>query len=158
MILIPVLILILFLFPFAVTAIMQPWVDTRRTLELQEVASHLSSAIQQVYFSLNHSSIQAGKLTSTLDIPLFIEGYWFNGTATLRPALNPQEDASQVLDIRLRINMLDLSINSSVTLGQNVEWQNSYFLSNSTYGVHVPQLAAQKMTDGTVRLAFGELT
>ena len=155
MILIPVLVLILFLFPFAVSSIMEPWVESRRTLELQGAASHLGSAIQQVYYSLNHTSIQAGTLTSKLDIPLFVDGYWFNGTATIRDTLNPALDPTQVLDIQLRIITLGISTNTSVTLGQNVVWNNSFFLSNATSGVHAPILTAEKLSNGTVRLFFG---
>jgi hypothetical protein len=144
MILIPVLILILFLFPIAVTSIMGTWVDSRRTLELQEAASHLGSSIQQVYLSLNHTSI--------LEIPNFIEGYVFKGNASLRTAIDPVLDPTRVLDITLKYIGLGITATTSVTLGQNVEWQESTFHSNSTNAC----LNAQKLPDGTILLSFGD--
>jgi hypothetical protein len=152
MILIPVLILILFLFPIAVTSIMGTWVDSRRTLELQEAASHLGSSIQQVYLSLNHTSIQTGTLSGVLDIPRFIEGYSFKGNASLRAVLDPALDPTRVLDITLKYVGLGISSTTSVTLGQNVEWVSSAFYSNSSDA----SLYAQKLADGTVRLSFGD--
>ena len=157
MILIPSLILIIFLFPIVTSSTMERWAESRQTLELQEAVSHLGSSVQQVYYSLNHSSIQAGTLTSSLGIPLFIESYWFNGTATMRTVLDASLNPSKVLDVKLKIIMLDISVNTSVTLGQNVEWGNSFFQSNSTHGIHASVLTAEKFSNGTVKLSFGEL-
>jgi hypothetical protein len=152
MILIPVLILILFLFPIAVTSIMGTWVDSRRALELKEAASHLGSTIQQVYLSLNHTSIQAGTLQGVLEIPRFIEGYVFKGNASLRP-YNSQLD-NRILDITLKYVGLGITTTTSVTLGQNVEWLPSTFSSNSTNSC----LNAQKLPDGYIQLSFGDDT
>jgi hypothetical protein len=153
MILIPVLILILFMFPIAVSAIMDTWVVSRRTLELKEAASHLGSSIQQVYMSLNHTSIQAGNLSGALDIPEFIEGHVYRGNASFRYVLDPALDPTQVLEITLAFVDMKISVDTSVTLGQNVEWVNTIFLSNSTNAC----LAAQKLPDGNVKLAFGAM-
>lgn len=57
MIMIPILILQIFLFPFAATAIMNGWTDSRMTIQLQEVSGHLGSSIQQLYYTMNHESI-----------------------------------------------------------------------------------------------------
>lgn len=151
MILIPVLVLQLFLFPLTVGWFMNTWVDSRRSLELQGAASHLGSSIQQVYFSLNHTTIQAGTLTNTLNIPPFIEGYAYTGNAALRTALDPVFNSSKVLDITLKFVGLELSTTTSVTLGQNIEWNPSSFMSNSTHAC----VTAEKYPDGTIRLSFG---
>ncbi|HJW97500.1 MAG TPA: hypothetical protein VJ529_00095, partial [Candidatus Bathyarchaeia archaeon] len=55
MIMVPVLVLQIFLFPLTANWLMTTWVDSRRNLALQDVASHLSSTIQQLYLSLNHA-------------------------------------------------------------------------------------------------------
>jgi hypothetical protein len=154
MILVPVLILILFLFPIAVTSIMGTWVDSRRSLELREAASHLGSSIQQVYLSLNHTSIQAGTLQGVIDVPRFIEGYVFKGNASLRTAVDPVLDPTRILDITLKYIGLGITATTSITLGQNVEWLPSTFSSNSTNAC----LNAQKLLDGTIRLSFGDVT
>ena len=152
MILIPVLILQLFLFPFVVSTVMNTWADSRRTLELQEIAGHLRSSMQQVYFSLNHTSIQAtSPLTSKLEIPPFIEGYAYKGNATLRTVQDPDLVSTQVLDITLKYVGLGLSVATSVTLGQNVEWKNSTFMSNSTQAC----ITAVKYPNETIQLYFG---
>jgi len=150
MIMIPILIMQIFLFPLTAGWIMNTWVDSRQTLALQETASHLGSSIQQVYSALNHESISAGTVTNRLEVPPFIEGYAYTGNATLR-ALDPAPNSSQVLDITLRFMGGRISSTTSVTLGQNVVWQNSTFMSNSTYA----SIIAEKQWNGTIRLSFG---
>lgn len=150
MIMIPILIMQIFLFPLTAGWIMNTWVDSRQTLALQETASHLGSSIQQVYSALNHESISAGTVTNRLEVPPFIEGYAYTGNATLR-ALDPAPNSSQVLDITLRFMGGRIESTTSVTLGQNVVWQNSTFMSNSTYA----SIIAEKQLNGTIRLSFG---
>ena len=140
MIMIPVLILQIFLFPLTAAWIMNTWVDSRRTLALQETASHLGSTMQQVYFSLNHETISAGVVTNKLDVPPFIEGYSYEGTATLRTV-----DSDKILELNLRLVGVGIYAKTSVTMGQNVEWQNSTLFSNSTYAA----ITATKQWNGT---------
>jgi len=133
---------------------MNIWVDSRRTLALQETASHLGSSIQQIYFSLNHQTISAGTVTQKLEIPTFIEDYPYTGNATLRTVLDPSLNSSKVLDIMLRLRTVGIAATTSVILGQNVEWVNSTFLSNSTKAC----VTAEKFWDGhqyVIRLSFG---
>jgi hypothetical protein len=129
---------------------MTTWVDSRQTLALQETASHLGSSVHQVYSALNHESISAGTVTNRLEVPTFIEGYAYEGNASLR-ALDPAPNSSKVLDITLRFMGGRIEATTSVTLGQNVAWQNSTFMSNSTYA----SLIAEKMSNGTILLSFG---
>jgi hypothetical protein len=148
MIMIPILILQIFLFPLTAGWIMNTWVDSRQTLALQETASHMGSSIHQVYSALNHESISAGTVTNSLEVPPFIEGYAYRGNASLR---DPASD-SKVLDITLRFIGGHIESTTSVTLGQNVAWdQTSEFMSNSTDA----SLIAQKMSNGTILMYFG---
>jgi len=150
MIMIPILIMQIFLFPLTAGWIMNTWVDSRRTLALQETASHLGSSIQQIYSSLNHDTISAGTVTNKLDVPPFIEGYVFTGNATLR-TLGAAANSSKVLDLTLRLLGTSIQTTASVTLGQNVEWQSSTLKSNST----LASINAEKQLNGTIRLYFG---
>jgi hypothetical protein len=151
MIMIPILILQIFLFPLTAGWIMNTWVDSRQTLALQETASHLGSSVHQVYSALNHESISAGTVTNRLEVPPFIEGYAYTGNATLR-ALDSVPNSSQVLDITLKFMGGHISSTTAVTLGSNVEWdQNSEFMSNSTNA----SLIAEKLWNGTILLSFG---
>jgi len=151
MIMMPILILQIFLFPLTAGWLMNIWVDSRRTLALQETASHMGSSIQQIYFSLNHQSISAGIVTQKLEIPPFIENYPYTGNATLRTVLDPALNSSKVLDIMLRLKTVGIMVTTSVILGQNVEWVNSTFVSNSTNAC----LTAEKQSNGVIRLSFG---
>jgi len=156
MIMIPILILQIFLFPLTAGWIMTTWTDSRQTLALQEAASHLGSSVHQVYSALNHESISAGTVTNRLEVPPFIEGYAYKGNASLR-ALDSVSNSSQVLDITLRFMGGHIEATTSVTLGQNVEWQDSEFMSNSTHA----SLIAEKYWNGTeyvIRLSFGGAT
>jgi hypothetical protein len=146
MIMIPILIMQIFLFPLTASLIMNNWVDSRRTIALQETASHLSSTIQQLYSSLNHATISAGTVTNKLTVPPFIEGYAFSGNATWR---TPSD--GKILDLTLRLMGANVEVTASVTLGENAEWKNSTLMSNSTYA----GINAEKMSNGTIRLYFG---
>jgi hypothetical protein len=150
---IPILIMQIFLFPLTAGWIMTTWVDSRQTLALQEAASHLGSSIQQVYSALNHESISAGTVTNRLEVPPFIEGYAYTGNATLR-ALDPELNSSKVLDITLRLMGSRIETTTSVTLGQNVEWQPSTFMSNST-NASIKAAKYWNSTEYVIRLSFG---
>jgi hypothetical protein len=149
MIMIPILILQIFLFPLTAGWIMNTWVDSRQTLALQEAASHLGSSVHQVYSALNHESISAGTVTNRLEVPPFIEDYAYTGNASLRDAA---PNSSQILDITLKFKGSHIEATTSVTLGSNVQWDaDSAFMSNSTYA----SLIAEKMANGTILMYFG---
>ena len=151
MIMVPILILQIFLFPLTAGWIMNTWVDSRQTLALREIASHVGSSVHQVYSALNHESISAGAVTNSLEIPPFIEGYAYRGNASLRVLDPAAPDSSQFLDITLRFKGSQIEATTSVTLGSNVAWdEDSAFMSNSTYA----SLVAEKMTNGTILLYF----
>ncbi len=100
---IPLLILQIFLFPFTASWLMNTWVNSRRNLALQDVASHLSSTIQQLYFSLNHATMQAGTATYSPGLPPFIENLFYTATAQLRPTATATPNSSNVLDIKVTL-------------------------------------------------------
>ena len=147
---VPVLILQIFLFPLTASWLMNIWVDSRRTLALQEVASHLGSTIQQLYFSLNHETVSAGTATYSPGLPPFIEDYHYTGNATLR-TVSVSENSSKILSLTLMLMKTGITVTTVVILGPNVEWQPSVFVSNSTSAV----VSAEKLLDGTIRLYFG---
>ncbi len=151
MILIPILILQIFLFPIFVTSVVNNWVDQRRELALEEIAGHIGSSIQQIYYSLNHTSIQSGVLTSRLDTAPFVEGYAYRGNASLRPISALPVGSNVILDVTLNLGGSTISATTSVTLGKNVQWESSTLVSNSTSAC----ITAAKFSDGTIQLSFG---
>ena len=150
MIMIPLLILQIFLFPLTASWLMNIWVDSRRTLALQEAASHLGSTIQQLYFSLNHETISAGTATYSPELPPFIENYYYTASATLQMVSGPA-NSSKVLKMTLTLVKTRITATTLVTLGSNVLWKSSVFVSNSTNAIVI----AEKLSDGTIRLYFG---
>lgn len=152
MIMIPILIMQIFLFPLSANWLMNIWVDSRRTLALQEATSHLGSTIQQLYFSLNHETISAGTATYTPGLPPFIENHHYTGNATLRTVLDPTLNSSKVLELTLKLARTQITTTTSVILGPNILWRESTFISNSTHAC----VSAEKFPNGTVCLYFGE--
>jgi len=149
-IMVPVLILQIFLFPLTANWLMNIWVDSRRTLALQEAGSHLGSTIQQIYFSLNHQTIAVGAVTQKSNLPPFIENYHYTANATLRSVLDDVLNSSKVLVITLKLGKIGTTVTTSVILGQNVQWQQSTFMSNSTNA----GIRAEKLVNGTISLSF----
>ncbi len=148
-ILVPLLLLQIFLFPFAVSLIMNTWVTSSRELALQDAASQLGSSIQQLYVSLNHLTVTTGTVTSEMNIPSSISGYVYRGNASLTAVSGSNSDT--VLNLTLKFLGLGQSATTLVTLGPNAEWQSSTFMSNSTTAC----ISANKDSSGTIWLSFG---
>ena len=150
MIMLPILILQILLFPLTASWLMNIWVDSRRTLALQDAASHLGSTIQQLYFSLNHETISAGTATYSPGLPPFIENRNYIGNATLS-TVSGSVNSSKVLKITLKLASTKITVTTLVILGSNVQWRPSVFVSNSTNAI----VNAEKLSDGTIRFYFG---
>jgi hypothetical protein len=147
MIMIPILILQIFLFPFLASAIMNTYTESRMTLELSETAGHLSSFMQQIYFSLSDTAIATGTIRVNLDTPALIENHPY--AITLHNATSPGAN-SKIMNITLSFIGAKGSSSTLVTLGENADWQNnSRFLSNSTS----PVICASR-TSGLIHLSF----
>jgi hypothetical protein len=86
-----------------------------------------------------------------VDVPPFIENYPYVGNATLKTVLDPSLNSSKVLEITLRLATVGTAVKTSVILGQNVTWQESTFISNSTNAC----IRAEKFANGTICLSFG---
>jgi hypothetical protein len=128
MILVPVLIIQIFFFPYTATVIMDSWGNSRRTVELQEVAGHLGSAIQQLYYTINHASIANGTMKVALDLPQTIENYAYTTTLTHMPS-----DASyKIMNVTLRLGTTRVAASTLVTLGDNVDWTENLTFSSTT--------------------------
>jgi hypothetical protein len=150
LIMVPVLIIQIIVFPYVASLLMDISVESRRTIAIQEAANHLSSSMEQLYFSVNHDSITAGTITYQLDLPLFIENYYYVGNATLRTG-SADPDGSRILEITLEYVGVDVSTSVLATFGGNMQWQNSTFQSNSNSAC----ITAEKQENGTILMYFG---
>ena len=147
-ILIPLLVLQIFLFPLTASWLTNVWGTSSQTIALQQVASQVGTSIQQLYISLNHTTIESGTVKDTLYLPSLLSGYTYTGNATLVPAPG---SASNVLHLTLKYIGAAISTTTLVPLGQNAQWQNSSFMSNSTS----TSINGNKDNNGIIWLSFG---
>src|ERR1700690_3951647 len=129
MIMVPILILQIFIFPLTASAIMNTYNDSRMTIELQETASQMGSSIQQLYYTMNHGSAAGGSMTISLDTPPLIEGRAY--TTTLRHV--PLANSYQIMNVTLQLIGTKDQSSTLVTLGQNVNWQESLAFNSTTH-------------------------
>jgi hypothetical protein len=150
LIMIPVFIVQIIVFPYVTSILMNICVDSRRTIAIEEAANHLSSSMEQLYFSVNHDTIAAGKVTYTLDLPRYIEDYYYTGNATLQTG-SADPNGSRILGITLKYVGAGISTSVLAIFGGNMEWKNSSFQSNSKSAC----ITAEKQSNGTILMYFG---
>lgn len=150
LIMVPVLIIQIVIFPYVASVLMDVSVESRRMIAIQEAANHLSSSMEQLYFSVNQEAIIAGTVTYQLDLPLYIENYYYTGNATLR-TVSDDPNSSRILEITLKYVGIDVSASVVATFGGNMQWQNSLFQSNSQSAC----VTAEKQSNGTILMYFG---
>jgi hypothetical protein len=150
MIMVPLLIMLIFIFPIAAATIMGAWSNSRMTLELQEISGHLGSSIQQLYYSMNHASISSGSITAKLDVPTIVNdgNNGYNYMITLSNATNPNSSV-QVMNITLSLIGANGKASTIVTLGQNAIWQNNLAFKSNTVS-----LVSATKSSGIISLSF----
>lgn len=150
MIMIPLMIMQIFLFPLTASWIMNSWADSRQTLAIKEITSHVSSSLQQVYSALTHSSIASSTVTIESKVPKFIEGTPYIGNATFYSGLSSNSSSS--LEIRFMIIGTNIESITRFPVGNDFSWQNSTFTSNSNN-----MIIANKLNNGSIIVSFGEI-
>jgi hypothetical protein len=150
MILVPLLILQIFLLPFAAGVMMNYWTTSSETITLQDAASHLGSSIQQLYLFINNPALSTTTVTNNLGIPNYINGYYYSGKVTLTSSSGSGQE--EILNLTLSMIGNQISTSSLVVLGQNAQWNPSCttFMSNSTTAC----IGANKYGNGTILLYF----
>ena len=148
MIMVPVLIAQIFIFPLTASVIMNTWVDSRMTIELQKTAGHLGSSIQQLYYSMNHGSMSNGIMTITLDTPPLIEGHSYTTTLCHVTQL---DTSYKIMNITLKLEGTKDQTSTIVTLGQNIDWQENLSFSSTANSL---SLVATK-TSNSIWLSLG---
>ena len=148
MILIPILILQIFLLPFAAGLFMNYWATSSNTLALKDASTNLSSSIEQLYFFLNSASVSSGTVTNNPGIPQYIGNYAYVGNATLISVSG--SGSGKVLELTLKLIGSPISTTTPVTLGENVQWLKSTFMSNSNGAC----ITGYKDSNNTIWLSF----
>jgi hypothetical protein len=148
MIMIPVLIAQIFIFPFTASVIMNTWTDSRMTIELQETAGHMGSSIQQLYYMMNHDTMSNGTISISLDTPPLIEGHAYKTTLKHVEHL---DTSYQIMNVTLKLLGTKDQTSTLVTLGPNVDWQeNLSFLSGAQ-----PIILVADKTSNSIWLSLG---
>jgi hypothetical protein len=155
MIMVPVMILQIFLFPYVAVTLMDNWTTSRQTIELQDIASQIGSTVQQMYYVINHASVSGGSasMTVALKIPQTIEALTDNPrayTVTLTHASNTGS-SYQVMKVTLHVFNGTASTSTLVTLGDNINWQNTIAFTSLTKNL---TLSASK-TANNITLTLG---
>jgi len=145
-IMVPVLLVQVILIPVATGWMMDVWVVKRRETALQDVASHMGTTIQQLYFSLDREEIAAGTTTQTTNVPPFVESIPYIVTAS-----DTRIGNTTLVDLHLALMGTDIAVTSRVTLGPNVLWEQTTFVSDSTSA----SIQVQKFSNDTLSFSFG---
>jgi hypothetical protein len=149
MILIPILVLQIFLLPYATGIFMNYWTTSSNTIALNDACAHISASIGQLYLFLNNPSVSAGTVTNDLGLSAYIGNYAYSGNATLMPVSG--SGSGEILELTLSLIGSTISTTTPVTLGENVQWVNSTFTSNSNNAC----ITGQKESNNTILLSFG---
>jgi hypothetical protein len=145
-ILIPLLILQVFLFPFATNLVTSAWEGARRQVALEETASHFGSIIQQLFFSLSEENVCTGTIIQNPKLPSTIEDYYYNATGSISLS-----NGSKILTLSLFLEGTSESASTKVTLGPNAQWGGGVFRSNSPNGC----IKVEKLPYNVLRFYFG---
>lgn len=150
MIMVPVMILQIFLFPYVAVTLMDTWTASRQTIELQDIASQIGSTVQQMYYIINHASVSSGtaSMKVALDIPQTVDNIGY--MVTLSQVSNVGS-SYQVMNITLHTTKGSAQTSTLVTLGDNINWQNNLQFSSLTRNL---TLVATK-TANTITLTLG---
>jgi len=129
-IMVPILIAQIFLFPLAANVLTSIYVESTRRLVVETAASRLASSIQQLYFSLNHESVPPGTVTYDPGLPKYVDGYHYVARGELTSI---REGGATRLNITLTVVGLNIKVTAYAILGPNASWDaTSVFVSNST--------------------------
>ncbi len=151
MIMIPLMIFEIILFPYVANLMISNWTVSKETLQLQEAASNIGSSVGQMYAALNHDTISTVNVTSTISAAKTIDNYAYIARGTLRTALDSVLNSTKILDITLTINTTTIQTTTSVILGPNVNWKgSSEFVSNSNFAA----IISEKLSNGTIYMYF----
>lgn len=145
-IMVPVLLVQVILIPMAAGWIVDVWVVRRQEIALQDVASHMGTTIQQLYFSLGTEQVGPGISTHSPELPPFIESIPYVITAS-----DSEVGNSTIIDLYLALMGTGTTATSKVIVGPDVLWQQSTFLSNATS----PSIIVEKFPNGTLSFSFG---
>lgn len=148
-ILAPLLILQIFLFPMVATTMTSYWTNNSRQVAVQDTANQLADVIQQLYISINAKEVMSGTIMWTSTLPKEVVSYPYNANGTLHTSLG--SSSSEILILQVTLLGVGNTATAQVTFGSNVLWnQTSIFHSDSLTAA----IQVQKKSDGTISFSF----
>lgn len=147
-ILAPLLVIQIMLFPFMANTISSGWANSARDIALNETGSQIANTIQQLYLSLNRADFLPGTIVHASTFPKEIGAHVYTVTGLLTtPVLN----SSRILLLNLTVQELRNTVVVQTPLGPNALWnENSLFISSSLGA----SIKAQKFANGTLLFSF----
>lgn len=146
----PLLILQVLLFPFVANSMSSYWANATREVTLQETASQMGSTIQQLYISLSRAEVSPGIVTQASTFPSEIGSHNYLATGSLTNSLKP--NSSRILHLNLTLDSGGSTVTVQTPLGPNVLWnKDSVFYSSSPSA----SIKVQKFVNDTLLFSFG---
>ena len=148
-IMIPLLLTQVIIFPFVASTMTSNWQNSQRNVELQDTAEHLASTIQQLYLTINSQDVLAGTVTQASTLPITVASYPFTATGSLNSPPNP--NATKILTVTLTMDDVGNTVSADAVLGPNVQWIELMFRSTSSDA----SIIVQKFSNDTLTFSFG---
>ncbi|MCW4021549.1 MAG: hypothetical protein ACOWW1_01435 [archaeon] len=149
-IMIPLLFSTVIVFPLVANRITTETQEAQLRIELQDVADHMASTIQQLYLSVNSEEILTGTVTQESPVPVTVAFYPYTVEGSL---YDPGDGSAKVFTAFLTLDDVGNTVTASAVLGTNVQWVDSSFRSTSVDA----SIMVQKLDDAdhTIVFSFG---
>lgn len=150
-IMIPLLFTQVIVFPLVASTMTSNWQNSQRNIELQDVADHLASTIQQLYLTMNSNDVLTCNVTQASTLPITVWSYPYTATGSLSNP--PDPGATKILTVTLTLDDEGNTVTAQAVLGPNVQWTESTFRSTSVDA----SINVQKLddTEHTLGFSFG---
>ena len=147
-ILIPLMFTTVIVFPFVASRITTENQEYQLSIELQNVADHMASTIQQLYLTVNGEEILTGTVTQESPVPVTVGSYPYTVEGSLS---NSGDGSAKVFTAFLALDDIDITVTASAVLGPDVLWTDSTLRSTSFDA----SIIIEKHSNGTIGFSFG---
>jgi len=148
-ILAPLLIVQIILFPFVAYMMSSKWADATREITLEEAGSQMANTIQQLYLSLNRAEVSAGTMVQASTFPTEISGQAYIAKGYLNWSL--ALGSGKILALNLTLQKLGVRAIVRTPLGPSVLWDEQSLFDSSSPNASIK---VQKFANGTLLFSF----
>jgi len=141
----PLMVLMIIVFPSLANIVMSNYTNLQRNEMAEGTVEHLATEIQQLYYNLNKDEIMPCTVTFKNPLPATINSYPYKVTAFISAPGDPG------LTLTLSLQGLNIMVNKTIVLGQNILWKQSELQSLSPNAA----IIVQKFMNGTLQFSFG---